>query len=313
MSAPHVPVFSVSPLDLDQIAEIIPLGNLNPSGGHVLPTDHVYLDYNGKAGLRVRAPGDGEVYAVRDQLHGGSKIEVRVDACRTYYVAHVTPDAQVRSGIRVKAGQVLGQVTGESLLDLGAADSRQRRGFVNPRRYPESTLHAISPLALFTEPLRGQLRAKIRREAADKDGKFDFDQPGRLVGNWFHESQSVSPSPGGQPAGWARLLAFAYDVREPQRVRVSIGGTVAPAGLYAVQVGAPDPATIGIGSGSVKYELVGIRSRSPAAAAAGGATPAQGTLLVELVDDETLRVEWFAGIGAVAVGRFTEAASRYRR
>ena len=35
------PVFTVSPLDVMEVREIIPLGNLNPRGGHVFPTDHI--------------------------------------------------------------------------------------------------------------------------------------------------------------------------------------------------------------------------------------------------------------------------------
>jgi hypothetical protein len=80
---PPTPVFTISPIDPGEISGIVPLGNLNPLGGHVFPTDHIYLDYGGRAGLAVRAPAEGTVYAVRNQLHGGAKIEVRVDAHRS--------------------------------------------------------------------------------------------------------------------------------------------------------------------------------------------------------------------------------------
>src|SRR5437588_12119875 len=39
------PAFTHSPLDLDAIRAITPLGNLNPRGGHIFPTDHIYFDY----------------------------------------------------------------------------------------------------------------------------------------------------------------------------------------------------------------------------------------------------------------------------
>ncbi len=313
-AVPSPPIFTVAPLELGEITGIIPLGNLNPLGGHVFPTDHIYFDYAGKTGVVVRAPADGAVYAIRDQLHGGAKIELRFNDHLTYYLAHVLPEPAVRIGTTVKAGQPLGRVSGESLLDLGACDSRVRlRGFVSPARYPEPTLHAVSPLALFAEPVKSELLAKVRRDSRDKDGRIDLDQPGKLIGNWFHESLPVPESGAGRPETWARQLAFAYDVHEPQAIRVSIGGTVAPAGLYAVQAGAPDPATIGTGSGLVRYRLAAIDGRSRAAAGEADSVPARGTLLVELVDDETLRVEWFAGREAAAVERFTEAVSRYRR
>jgi len=77
--------FTVSPLDLGQIVAITPLGNLNPLGGHVLPTDHIYVDYGGKTNISVFAPGSGSVFAIREQIHGGAKIEVRVDKNVSYY------------------------------------------------------------------------------------------------------------------------------------------------------------------------------------------------------------------------------------
>jgi hypothetical protein len=312
--APPTPVFSVSPIDPSEISGIVPLGNLNPQGGHVFPTDHIYLDYGGKARLAVLAPAEGTVYAIRDQLHGGAKIEIRVDAHLSYYLAHVLPDPAIRVGSPLKAGQVIGRVSGESLLDLGACDARVRlRGFVNPARYPESTLHTVSPLSLFAEPLRSQLLVKVRRESPDKEGKIDYDQPGKLVGNWFQESQPVPQSRAGRPEVWARQLAFVYDAREPQAIRVSVGGTVAPAGLYAVQPGAPDPASVGTDSGRVKYLLIAASALQNLAAAPANSAPVQGVLLVQLVDEQKLKVEWFAGKAAAAVERFTEAASLYLR
>ena len=40
-------------------------------------------------------------------------------------------------------------------------------------------------LKYFTEPARSTLYAKVGREGSDKDGKINFDQAGRLAGNWF--------------------------------------------------------------------------------------------------------------------------------
>jgi hypothetical protein len=38
-------VFTSSPLKPDAIETIVPLGDLNPRGGHVFPTAHIYLKY----------------------------------------------------------------------------------------------------------------------------------------------------------------------------------------------------------------------------------------------------------------------------
>ena len=269
------PVFTTSPLEPDAIETIVALGNLNPRGGHVFPTDHIYLNYGGKPGLEVFAPGDGTVRAVRPQVHGGDKVEVRVDQNLAYYLAHVRLDPGIRVGTRVKAGQTLGRVATESGLDLGASDERvEVSGFLNAARYPSSTLHVIPPLERFAEPLKSTLKAKVAREGPDKNGRCDFDQAGKLVGNWFHESLPASESALARPETWTRQLAFAYDARQPQSVRVSIGGTVAPRGLYAIQAGAPDPATVSQETGLVKYELTAISRRGPTSSGLSRAPPA---------------------------------------
>jgi hypothetical protein len=107
---PPSPVFTVSPLDLEAIRRVIPLGNLNPRGGHVFPTDHIYLDYGGKSGLPVNAPVAGTVFAIRGQSREDYKIEIRVDEHLSYYLGHVLLEPEIRIGKQVKAGQVLGKV-----------------------------------------------------------------------------------------------------------------------------------------------------------------------------------------------------------
>jgi hypothetical protein len=308
-------VFTASPIEPDAIEMIVPLGNLNPRGGHVFPTDHIYLNYGGKPGLEVSAPGDGTVFAVRAQLHGGDKIEVRVDENLTYYLAHVRLEGGIRVGTRLKAGQTLGRVAPGSMLDLGSCDERVKvSGLLDPARYPSPMLHAVPPLALFAEPLKSRLSAKVAREDPDRNGKFDFDQAGKLVGNWFHESLPSSQSAQGRPETWTRQLAFAYDNRRPGAVRVSIGGTVAPPGLYAIQTGGPDPATVSQATGLVKYELAAIGPRGPVSLRETSAPQApSGVLCVQLAGERKLRAEYFPGKKAGDVLGFTASASVYVR
>ena len=328
-------MFTTSPLAPDAIETIVPLGNLNPRGGHVFPTDHIYLNYGGKPGLEVFAPGDGTVFAVRPQLHGGDKIEVRVDQNLAYYLAHVRLDPGLRVGTRVKAGQTLGRVATASGLDLGASDERVKvSGLLNAARYPSSTLHVIPPLELFAEPLKSALKAKVAREGPDKNGKCDFDQTGKLVGNWFHESLPASESALARPETWTRQLAFAYDVRPPLSVLVSIGGTVAPPGLYAIQARAPDPATVSQETALVKYELTPLSRRGPTPSRLSPAPPvsagvptnhtnhtnpepappaSSGVLCVQLLGERALKAQYFPGRSADDVAGFTPLACLYVR
>ncbi|MGC8817438.1 MAG: hypothetical protein ACP5PX_06530 [Candidatus Hadarchaeum sp.] len=48
-------------------------------------------------------------------------------------------------------------------------------------------------------------------------GKIDFDQPGKVRGNWLHESTT------GPTVEWEKHLAFVYDPYDPSQIRVSVG------------------------------------------------------------------------------------------
>jgi hypothetical protein len=301
----------VSPLPLDKIRAIIPLGNLNPRGGHVFPTDHIYFDYGGQPDLPVTAPAAGRVFAIQSQSVGDFKIEIRVNEHLCYYLAHLYVDPGIQDGNQVKAGQVIGRASAQSWLDLGAYDSRIRlKGFIHAARYPSPTLQTVSPLSLFEEPLQSQLKAKVAREGTNKDGRIDFDQRGRLVGNWFHQTLSPEESQRGQPNVWAKQLAFVYDVRQPNAVRISIGGTVATAGIYAVPTSAPDPASVGVETGLVKYPLLVPQENTP-----GFPAPfdAAGFLLVQLIGENQLKVAYFSINAVGTADGFASKASIYER
>lgn len=309
------PVFTVAPLEIRDVREIIPLGNLNPRHGHVFPTDHIYFDYGGQAGLPVRAPVAGAVFAVLDQSVGDLKLEIRVNEHLCYYLAHLVLEPGIVNGSRVSTGQVVGRTSGRSHLDLGAYDDRVRlSGFSNPARYPASTLHAVAPLALFAEPVRSPLYARVRRDGPDRDGRIDFDRPGRLVGNWFHESLAGNESSRGTPETWSKQLAFVYDVRIPVEVRIAIGGTVAPAGTYALPAGVPDPTTVSADSGLVKYVLLGpLEDRPRTGNGRVGRESEPNLMLAQVLPDGRLMVQCFPGKTPADVTGFTDAACIYER
>lgn len=63
------PAFSHAPTDIANVAGVIPLGNLNPGGGHVLAVDHMYLNYpvpvsGGAYAYPVYVMGDGAIVGV---------------------------------------------------------------------------------------------------------------------------------------------------------------------------------------------------------------------------------------------------------
>ena len=148
---------------------------------------------------------------------------------------------------------------------------------------------------------QGPAGLAVDREGTDKDGRIDFDQPGRLIGNWFLD---VSPAlVDGSPGGWDGELAFAYDCQHPSKIVIAIGGSLALMGKWSIPSDAPDPASIGVAQGLVTYPLW-----SPF-------DPIQvGTMLVQLTDESHLKVEVFQGVpGPGVVLAFDGNAQVYAR
>lgn len=282
-------VLTVSPISLDKITDLEPLGAMNPVG-HTFPTDHVYFYTKWIYGqpplgpadtLPVFAPGSGVVTWILQQ-YGPSedaKILIRMNKWISYYLDHVVLDSAIKVGSQIAAGQVVGISKGIS-IDLGMTnDTLILPGFVNPARYEGQTLHTDSPYKYFSEPLQSQLYAMIRRNAPDKDGKIDYDVRGRLIGNWFHESVPVDSSMG--PSSWPKNLAFCPDSNEPTEMRISIGGTISTPGKFKPSPEDPNFLNVTKESGKVAYHLNYTEQGY------------FGIMLVQLTDDTHLKVQVF--------------------
>lgn len=261
-SLPATFAFTRSPIDVAAIEYVTPLGNLNPPG-HTLPTDHIYfyhhLFHRSAPTFDVIAPADGDVAAI---LRGGDDgIYIRASTRHMYYLGHVVLDAGIAQGQHVTAGQHLGMTSSLSFgLDLGLIDNGVTQGFLAPARYSDNSLHAAAPLPFFTEPLRAQLYALVQTHG-DRDGRINYDVAGTLSGNWFHESLSAAESAG--PSGWSRHLAFVRDPVDNDQVRVAIGGVIAPAGVYTIAPGDPDPVNVTTSMGGATYHLTSTQFGGP--------------------------------------------------
>jgi hypothetical protein len=226
---------------------------------------------------------------------------VQATSMHTYYLGHVKLDSGIVSGATVSAGQHVGVTSNLSFgLDLGLANDSFTLAFIAPTRYSGDTLHADSPLKYFAEPARSALYAKERGTGVQPDGKIDFDRAGTIAGNWFLDGLTGTPSTlfGSGP----KQLAFVRDVDDPSSVRISIGGTLSMSGAFATETSAADPATVTPGSGKVAYRLF----------FAAGTGPAQGLLIVEMLNADRLRAETFAGSQA-SLADFTDQAHVYTR
>ncbi|MBL8980860.1 MAG: hypothetical protein JNL26_01675 [Gemmatimonadetes bacterium] len=289
-----VAAFTVPPVDLSRIAIITPLGSLNPPG-HTLPTDHVYLyqwNFDTNAGPRptdmlpVVAPATGRVRFIMQEDGGDAKVTLICTEDFEYYLDHLVPIPGLAVGQVIRAGEPIGTTPPGATLDLGATDRRvSHTGFLNPARYPEPTLHYVSPWQYFVEPLRSQILARLRRHpsATDREGRIDFGVRGTLAGDWYEASLPADQTSAGR-AGWPRTLAFVQDYYDPRLVRISIGGTIAPAGVWGIPANAPHPSTVTMASGAVAYPLTYQFGDTQ-----------YGILLAQLIAEDRIKVQVFVG------------------
>ncbi len=300
--------FTVAPVDPSIIQYIVPLGNMGP-WAHTLPTDHAYIYHHLNSGafapVNVLAPASGTISNTYPGINGEVKVWVRVNARYTYYFDHVVLTPGLTVGAHVEAGVVIGVSAGIA-FDFAVTDQNTAQSFLTPARYGMDTLYAQSPFPYFVEPIRSALYAKVQRAGSDRDGRINYDVAGTLSGNWFDESLPVSQSDTGGSTTGTRQVAFARDVRFPDRQEVSIGGFNFT-GLYGVPPDAPDFAAVTPGSGLVVYRLLNTGEPNGPAG-----TTQLGLLLVQLIDAQHLRIEVVSDPQSTAA-TFSSAAVTYVR
>lgn len=286
--------FTVLPTAIAPGMSLTALGSLNPPG-HVLPTDHVYfydgnLAANQPFGSDVRdvfMPATGAVIFLLPNNVGETKVGFRVTPSFYFYFDHLVLSQALTVGQIVQVGMKLGTTSLGSTLDFGAFDTTATHsGFVNPKRYAFQTLYCVSPWKYLTPALQAQVYPHVYRaaSAADHDGRIDFGVAGKLAGDWFLQGMPTDSS--WQPFGWTRTLSFAYDYYDPAQVRISIGGTIGPAGVWAIDSTAPRPETVTTASGVVPYLLYSPFDKG---------FPPTGLVLVQMTNDSTIKIQYFVG------------------
>jgi hypothetical protein len=367
------------PMKLNQIGFILPYGLV--VGGHVTPVDHQY--YNGLAGnnsLRdtydVIAPADGTLISISHRgdavntpphtIDKPSSDEYRLtivhtcsfitaldlqtslsDELKAKLPSNFDPKKGWNGSIKVKKGELLGRIGGQT-LDFFVWDlSRSIKGFINPDQYTKSEAWKLytAPVSEYLDPaIKDQVIAKYIRTVAPIDGKIDYDIDGKLIGNWFLEGTygyAGSKDGHGMEGYWTGHLSIAPDFIDPSTFNFSIGnygtykgasttdqdaGSNANSGAkqFTTMSNAPDPADVDQSSGLVKYELAqknyalpsgqfwdsssfatGIKARPDG--------PIQATVLVQLTDKRTLKLEAFPGKTAAQVSGFDNNAKVYTR
>ena len=278
----------------------------------MLPTDHVYFyDWDLSAGhpgspsdvRDVVMPATGAVFFIIQPCGVDAKVAFRATDNFYFYLDHVVLTQPLTVGQIVQVGTKIGATAAGSTLDLGAFDMTvQHTGL---RRY-DALWRRDPPLrvaveVLHADPAIADPPHMYRAASAPAlDGQIDFGVAGKLVGDWFllgmpHDSSQA-------PYGWTRTIAFAYDYFDPSQVRISIGGTIGPAAVGAIDSTAPRPETVTVATGLVAYKLY-----SPF----DPAFPPNGLLLVQMIDASTIKAELF--VGSVSATQFDANAVTFIR
>lgn len=335
------------PMNYDDFSFIIPYGLT--AGGHVTPIDHQYF-----SPTIFNSPRDKyEVFAMADAKLVGLEerntdrgVEYRLvfsQSCKLFYyydlVTSLSPEIKAAYDNRqnspvnmsVKAGQTIGRIGGQT-LDFAVWDMDERlTGFVVPERYDGEVwkIHTVDPLNYYTEDLKAKAISKYIRTTEPISGKIDYDIDGKLVGNWFLEGSGgyIPPNLEGGKDYWKGHLSIAYDMYDPASIVFSTGDYDGEAKQFGVKSNQPDPATVDLSSGLVKYELVQQDWADPAAGnwswdrtsfvkglkAKNYEGYVTGTALVQMLENRKIKVEVFPGKRASQIPAFTPAARIYER
>jgi len=347
--------FTSAPMKSSDLSYIRPLGAM--SDGHVTPTDHVYIGGpNPNAAdntYPVLMPADGTITtisAMPAQYIGdrqGQQVAtedhriVISHSCRYFSiyihihklgdklksaVGTLQPNENKQTNIELKAGDTVGYI-GNSTFDWTPIDTTKTlSGFISPKLYEGESwkIHTVSPFDLYEGALKAELESKSLRTAAPIGGKIDYDQPGKLIGNWFRQGSGGYSGANGNNGGryWDGHLSVVPDYISPTSTIVSIGNWTGDAKQMVVS-GAADPAAVTKDTGLVKYELKRLNYVSKNGMSRGNMyekdlRPSQnesveGTILLQVQADEKLKVEKFPGKSAAQVSGFTAAAQLYER
>ena len=223
--------------------------------------------------------------------------------------------------IDVKAGDPLSKINGSDGLDWSVHDADViLPGFVVPEHYIREPwkVHTVDPFQFYQEPLKSQLLSKVVREAEPRAGKIDYDVEGTILGNWFLEGTEDYSGNTNESAYWKGHIAIAYGYIDPTQIRISLGFNTGIDddqlcnvcfSAYAVRGNRPDPKSIGVAEGLVKYEL--MSRQGPKFEQIGDTS--LGTFLVQHLGDRAIRIEFVLGVAPNEVSAFTDKSLIYRR
>jgi hypothetical protein len=230
--------------------------------------------------------------------------------------------------IPVEAGEILGYV-GFTALDLAVNDSSRAAPILHPEFYGPNA-YAVPLEDYYQGPLRTQLLDLTLREVPPRTGHMGFDVAGTLSGLWYAEGSD----PRGPEFRSDIAVHFGYHHLQAHRSEFFDGLSwedrdIRPDGRWAAWIkGNPRLEQITPADGLQKWELFpsryGIAGSWPDdiwledVSDIDDRSPTRTILLVEMLDEDTIRLERFEAppggtIDPATVTGFTAAARTYHR
>ncbi|MEW8505378.1 MAG: M23 family metallopeptidase [Candidatus Thiodiazotropha sp.] len=333
--------FDYPPLDLSKVEFILPLGGM--IGNHVTPIDHQYYvapDFGAAESIEidVYSPAAGTVSSIQhmgnfdnddyriviDHSSTIQSIYIHVDNLSDKLSAFAPTNGEyVNTDIDVTAGEIIGSYSGSVDYNLVDYDITLP-GLINPDSYMAEPwkIHTPDPFDYFNDSIRQTLIAKSLRSVEPIGGKLDHDIDGRLVGNWFQENTNGYAGLDSSNY-WLGHISFAYDYIVPDHIIASFGNYAGDQRQFGVLGNTPDPATVDVSTGLVKYDLVSYeyyagdlpwdRLSFTQGMTMDNYSFIDAVVLVQLVSERRLKVEIFHGQTSEDVTGFTDDAIHYVR
>ena len=308
--------FTHTPLPLDKLTWISCLGD----NGKVLPIGHTYWNSCGdfemipntdlgcfREKMDIFSPGDGKVHAIEEGPDGCITFTVNPSIYWTF--CHVDPKPGLTIGDEVKAGQKIATMFTDFAFDFGIINYHIENEFISEERYAPPLKHAQHPIDQFTEPLRSQLISRLPGNITDI-GSPSFDVEGTAAGAWFLEGAPEGPSVF-EPGGGQYLLYLGPLVQNRATQLMNIenywDGLVGVGRSLFVDEGNMKWADIKSSTGQVHQIMWG----EDFATGTPNTNRPLGSVLLELLDDTTLKIEWFNTHNTI--NEFTSNSRIYNR